>query len=78
MSEEIFYLVAYDKQEKRWRSADEILGVFVDALGGDGPVRVIHEDNSIEWRDIEDGLEKDVDFDNVTTLTEFLRIENLD
>jgi hypothetical protein len=78
MSEEIFYLVAYDKQEKKWRSADEILGVFVDALGGDGPVRVIHEDNSIEWRDIEDGLEKDVDFDNVTTLTEFLRIENLD
>jgi hypothetical protein len=78
MSEEIFYLVAYDKQEKKWRSADEILGVFVNALGGDGPVRVIHEDNSIEWRDIEDGLEKDVDFDNVTTLTEFLRIENLD
>jgi hypothetical protein len=78
MSEEIFYLVAYDKQEKKWRSADEVLGVFVNALGGDGPVRVIHEDNSIEWRDIEDGLEKDVDFDNITTLTEFLRIANLD
>lgn len=78
MSEEIFYLVAYDKQENKWRSADEILGVFVNAMGGDGPVRVIHEDESIEWRDIEDGLEKDVDFDNVTTLTEFLRSANSD
>lgn len=78
MEEEIFYLVSYSKTEKRWRSADEILGVFINALGGDGPVRVIHEDNSIEWRDLEDGMEKDIDFDNVTTLTEFLRIENSD
>ena len=78
MSEEIFYLVAYDKQEKKWRSADEMLGIFVNTAGGDGPVRIVHEDNSVEWREIEDGLEKDIDFENVTTLTEFLRNESSD
>lgn len=76
MEEEIFYLVSYSKTEKKWRSADETLGIFVSALGGDGPVRVVHEDDSVQWRDIEEGLEKDVDFDNVEVLTEFLRSVN--
>lgn len=75
-NEEIFYLVAYDKSSKKWRSADEMLGVFVQAIGGDGPVCVVHEDDSVQWRDLEDGLEKDVDYDNVQMLTSFIRGAN--
>lgn len=76
MNEEIFYLIAFDKQTKKFRSADEMLGTFTQALGGDGPVRVVKEDDSVEWRDLEDGLEKDIDFDNTTLLSAFIRDVN--
>lgn len=76
MDEEIFYLVAYNKNEKKWRSADELLATLVQSMGGDGPVRVVHEDDSVQWRDVEDGLEKDIDFDNTVLLSAFLRDVN--
>lgn len=76
MDEEIFYLVAYNKNEKKWRSADELLATLVQSMGGDGPVRVVHEDDSVQWRDVEDGLEKDIDFDNTVLLSAFLRDAN--
>jgi len=59
--EEIFYVVAYDKTTKKFRSADEMIGVWTD---GQGPVRVIDEAENVTWRDLEDGLEKDIDYDN--------------
>lgn len=73
---EIYYLLAYNKNEKKFRAADETLGILVQTVGGDGPVRVVHEDDSVEWRDLEDGLEKDVDFDNTTLIGAFLRDVN--
>lgn len=76
MEEEIYYLVAYNKNKKKFRSADETLGTLIQSVGGDGPVRVIHEDDSVEWRDLEEGLEKDIDFDNTTLMAAFLRDVN--
>lgn len=69
MDEEIFYVVAYNKQTKKWRAADEMIGVWTE---GEGPVRVVSEDGKTTWRELEDGLEKDQDFDNTEVLTEFL------
>ena len=76
MDEEIFYLIAYNKKDKKFRSADETLGALIQTAGGEGPVRVIKEDDSVEWRDLEDGLEKDIDFDNTTLLGAFFRDVN--
>lgn len=76
MGEEIFYLLAYDKSNGKWRSADETLGVMVNAIEGGGPVRTVQSDDSVVWRDLEDGLEKDIDFENTESLGNFLKIMN--
>ena len=73
MNEEIFYILAYNNATKKWRSADEMIGVFTE---GDGPVRVIKDEETVEWREVEDGIEKDIDFDNTILLTAFLRDVN--
>jgi hypothetical protein len=73
--EEVFYLIAYSKTKKKFRSADEMLGVLVQTIGGDGPVRVVHEDDSVEWRDLNDA-EKDIDYDNTILLGSFIRDVN--
>lgn len=72
MNEEIFYMLAYDKQSGKWRSADETLGMLVN----EGPVRETAEDGTAEWRDLQDGIEKDIDFENTESLGNFLRIMN--
>jgi len=72
-NEEIFYLLAYDTQSRKWRSADETLSMLVHDKEGEGPVRVVFEDGSVVWRDVEDGLEKDADFDNTEILSSFLK-----
>lgn len=77
VNEEIFYLLAYDKEQGKWRSADETLSMLVHDEGGEGPVRVTSEDGSVVWRDVEDGIEKDVDFDNIEVLSGFLKDLNI-
>lgn len=73
-TEEIFYLVAYQKKTGKWRSADEMLGYLVSqATEGVAPVHFINEDNEPEWRDLHEGEEKDIDFDNAQALGGFLR-----
>jgi hypothetical protein len=72
-NEEIFYLLAYDKRERKWRSADETLSMLVHDEKGEGPVRVMSDDGSVVWRDIKDGQEKDIDFENAEILSSFLR-----
>lgn len=77
MSEEILYLVAFNKQTKKWRSADDLLGLLVNSVEGEGPVRVINEKTStVGFREIEDGLEKDIDYDNTILLSAFIRDVN--
>lgn len=71
--EEIFYVIAYDKNEKKFRAADEMIGVWTD---GEGPVRVIDEADNVRWREVEDGLEKDIDYDNTILLGAFLKEVN--
>jgi hypothetical protein len=71
MSIEIYYLVAYDIDTRKWRSADDTLGILTE---NQGPVYVSDEaTESGEWGDLTDGIEKDIDFDNTQNLTEFLR-----
>lgn len=77
MSEEILYLVAFNKQTKKWRSADDLLGLLVNSVEGEGPVRVINEKTStVGFREIEGGLEKDIDYDNTILLSAFIRDVN--
>lgn len=72
-TEEIFYLLAYDKVLGKWRSADETLSMLVHDGSGEGPVRILSDDGSVTWRAVKDGTETDIDFDNVETLSSFLR-----
>lgn len=73
-NEEIFYLLSYDKQSGKWRSADDVLGYLIVASSGEsGPVHYVDEERGAQWRPLEDGMETDLDFDNTETLSSFLR-----
>jgi len=77
MNEEIYYLVAYEKESGKWRSADEMLEyLVVGSTGENSPVHYIDEEEGAKWRPLEDGLEKDLDFDNAQALGGFLRQMN--
>jgi len=76
-NEEIYYLLAYDKKSGKWRSADEMLGyLVVSATGEAGPVHYVSEESGAQWRPLEDGIEKDIDFENTDSLGNFLKIMN--
>jgi hypothetical protein len=76
MEEEIYYLIAYNKNTKKFRSADEMLGVFVNSQNGEGSVRVTQDSGNPTWRDLQDGLEKDIDYDNTLLLGAFIKDVN--
>lgn len=72
METQIFYLLGYDVKTKKWFSADDLLGVFTD---NKGPV-LEGDDIEGKFRPLEDGVEKDLDFDNTEALGQFLRTQN--
>lgn len=69
---EIYYMIAYDPDKKRWMAADAMLQQLNNGSGQ------VLEGDGIEgkWRHIQEGLETDVDYDNTELLTEFLRQAN--
>lgn len=74
MQTEIYYLLCYDVNQKKWAAADEMLGVFTKSQG-----QVLEGVGSEgKFRPLEDGLEADMDFDNAEALTEFIRNQNKD
>lgn len=69
---EIYYMLAFDMESKKWMSADAMLHQLNNGSG-----QVLEGDGvQGKWRPLEDGLEIDVDYDNVEVLTEFLRQVN--
>lgn len=72
MAREIYYMLAYDPDKKKWMAADGMLHQLNNGQGS-----VLEGDGySGKWRLLEDGMEKDIDYDNVEILTEFLRQVN--
>lgn len=69
---EIYYMLAYDVDSKKWFAADGMINVFTNGAGQ------VLAGSGMEgkWRSLEDGLEKDIDFDNMELLGEFLRQAN--
>jgi hypothetical protein len=72
MPKEIYYMLAYDTETKRWFNADAMINVLTN---GNGSV-LEGEGESGSFRQIEDGMEMDMDFENTELLTEFLRHAN--
>ena len=71
---EIYYMLAYDPDAKKWMAADAMLQQLNNGSG-----QVLEGDGfEGKWRELEDGLEKDVDYDNVQALSDFLKTVNGD
>jgi hypothetical protein len=71
---EIYYMLAYDPDDKKWMAADAMLQQLNNGSG-----QVLEGDGfEGKWRELEDGLEKDVDYDNVQALSDFLKTVNGD
>lgn len=66
------YLLGYDPKRKKWFAADDMLGILTDNNGN--VLDVTPESQS--FRFLEEGLEKDIDFDNMEALGQFLRERN--
>jgi hypothetical protein len=72
MQTEIYYLLCYDVDTKKWASADDMLGALTKNQG-----QVLEgEGEEGKFRPLEEGLEMDIDFDNVEALSEFIRNQN--
>lgn len=72
MQTEIYYLLCYDVDKKKWASADDMLGSLTKGQG-----QVLEgEENEGKFRPLEEGLEADIDFDNTEALSEFIRSQN--
>ena len=69
---EIYYLLCYDVVNKKWYAADDMLG---NLTRGQGTV-LEGEGNTGKFRPLEDGLERDIDFDNMELISEFIRKQN--
>lgn len=69
---EIYYLLCYSVNQKKWLPADDMLGNFTQ---NKGPV-LEGEGAEGKFRPLEEGLETDLDFDNSEALTEFIRNQN--
>ena len=69
---EIYYMLCYHVQSKRWYAAPYMIQVFTQGAGE------VLEGNGLsgKWRPLEDGLEKDIDFDNIELISAFLRKAN--
>jgi hypothetical protein len=73
MAQQIYYLIAYDVDTKKWMSADHVLGLLTE----EGPLYSSTDDhNPGVWSQIENPELIDQDFDNTVLLTEFLRQVN--
>jgi hypothetical protein len=72
MQREIYYLLCYDVDQKKWFAADEMLGVLTKSQG-----QVLEGvDTEGKFRPLEEGLEMDIDFDNTEAITEFIKTQN--
>jgi hypothetical protein len=72
MQTEIYYLLCYDVDKKKWASADDMLGSLTKGQG-----QVLEgEGEKGKFRPLEEGLEADIDFDNTEALSEFIRSQN--
>lgn len=59
-------------ETKRWASADDMLGSLTKGQG-----QVLEgEGEEGKFRPLEEGLEMDIDFDNVEALSNFIRTQN--
>lgn len=57
---EIHYLICYDTEAKKWKSADEALGSWFK----NGPVwEGSHEDGNWRLLDYDDGMEMDTEYE---------------
>lgn len=72
MQTEIYYLLCYNVQEKRWYAADDMLG---NLTKGQGQV-LEGEGFEGKFRPLKEGLEMDLDFDNTEIITQFIREQN--
>ena len=72
MQTEIYYLLCFDVYTKKWASADDMLGSLTKNQG-----QVLEgEGEEGKFRPLEEGLEMDIDFDNVELLSEFIKTQN--
>jgi hypothetical protein len=72
MKTEIYYLLCYDVVNKKWHSADHMLSALTN---GDGQV-LAGDGETGKFRQLEDGIEMDIDYDNTSLLGKFLREAN--
>ena len=72
MAKQIYYLIAYDLDSKRWSSADHVLGLFTE-----GPLYTAEKvDEAGKWSQIEAPELIDLDFDNTELIGKFLKQAN--
>ena len=71
---EIYYMLCYNVQMGKWYSADGMINVLTN---GSGTV-LEGKGSKGHWRHLAEGLEADLDYDNVEALGEFLRSVNKD
>jgi len=72
MQTEIYYLLCYDVDQKKWFAADDMLGSLTKGQG-----QVLEgEGEEGKFRPLEEGLEMDIDFDNAEAITEFIKTQN--
>lgn len=72
MAKQIYYLLAYDLDSKRWTNADHVLGLLTE-----GPLYSSEQDDTAgTWSQLEDPKLVDLDFDNSEIVTNFLKQVN--
>ena len=72
MTTEIYYMLCFDTETKKWYAADNMLG---NLLKNQGPV-LEGEGSEGKFRPIAEGLEADMDYDNIEKLGQFIRSNN--
>lgn len=65
-------MLCFDTKTKKWYAADHMLGVL---LKNEGPV-LEGEGSEGKFRPIAEGLEADLDYDNIEKLGQFIRSNN--
>jgi hypothetical protein len=72
MAKQIYYLLAYDLDSKRWSSADHVLGLLTE-----GPLYTAEKGDEVgKWSQIEAPELIDLDFDNTELIGKFLKQAN--
>ena len=72
MQTEIYYLLCYDVTNKKWYAADHMLDALTKGQG-----QVLEGDGTEgKFRQLEEGIEMDIDFDNTEALSAFLKAQN--